>query len=267
MSHVERMHVNLAARPFTNDTLAWLLVGVLAAAGLGLTVWNVSLFVSVNSQIADLSSQRTALAARERAASQEQGRLLAEAQRTLKQAGTSRASFANTILRQWAFSWTGLFNQLEAVIPYGVRLRSIRPRFDDGVHVRLGGISRDNESFWNFQQALLDAGAFGDVYPDAVQASDVRLSLGRGEQLFSLDMEYFPAAEPELAQVNNPAVRAVSSGQATPSAAPAGVTGPAGVASRPGEGMPSSTPDAPATVPVGTASPRAARPSVAVEGA
>ena len=43
---MNRIRMNLAGRPFTNDTLVWVLVGVLTVTGLGLTVWNTILFTS-----------------------------------------------------------------------------------------------------------------------------------------------------------------------------------------------------------------------------
>ena len=252
------IELNLARRPFTNDTLAWVLVGSLAAAGLGLTVWNVSLFMSVHSQIAALTRQRDELEKRQRAAEKEQDDLLRSARNTVMQLGASRATFANTIIQQWAFSWTGLFNELERVIPYGVRLRSVRPRFEDGVRVRLGGVSRDNEPFWDFQERLQKSASFGQVYPDVVQVSDARLSLGRTEQLFSLDMEYYPGArtelaaeEPQEAAATGPAVAAgdipagktavdAASVTATPAAAPVPPPATAGMP----DGIPPAAPDA-----------------------
>ena len=191
---MNRFELNLARRPFTNDLLPWIVVGVLGAASLGLTVWNMSLFVSVRSQISDLQDQRSALTARQRDAERETAALIKTGRDTIQELGASRATFANKIIQQWAFRWTALFNELETVIPYGVRLRTIRPRFEEGVRIRLGGMAKNNESFWDFQLSLLDAPAFGDVYPDAVQASDARLTVGRGEQLFSLEMQYFPEA-------------------------------------------------------------------------
>ena len=202
---MSRIEINLAHQPFRNDTLAWVLVGSLAAAGLGLSIWNVGLFLSLRSQITVLTEQREELTARQREAEREEKRLLRTGQAALSQLGASRATFANLIIQQWAFSWTKLFNELERVIPYGVRLRSIRPRFEDGVRVRVGAVARNNEAFWSFQESLQGSPAFGDVYPDVVQASDPRMSLMRGEQLVSMEMEYYPGDWSALAQAGDSA--------------------------------------------------------------
>jgi len=198
MGIVNRLDINLARRPFTNETLIFILVGSLAAGALGLTSWNVYQFVSTGSQVAGLSDRRQALQEKRRAAEREQRRLMSSMERARSELLNSRAAFANTIIQAQTFSWTRLFNELEQVMPLGVRLLTIRPRVDDGLWVRLTGVARNTQAFWELQENLQKWPVFGNVYPDAVQPTTATTNLGAGELLISLEMEYFPDARLKL---------------------------------------------------------------------
>jgi Tfp pilus assembly protein PilN len=198
MGNVNRLDINLARRPFTNETLIFILVGSLAAGALGLTAWNVYQFVSTGSQVAALADRRQALQEERRDAEREQRRLASSMERARSELLNSRAAFANTIIQAQTFSWTRLFNELEQVMPLGIRLLTIRPRVDDGLWVRLTGVARNTQAFWELQENLQKWPVFGNVYPDAVQPSAATTSLGAGELLISLEMEYFPDARLQL---------------------------------------------------------------------
>jgi hypothetical protein len=106
----------------------------------------------------------------------------------------SRATFANTIIRSHSFSWTRLFNELEKVMPLGARVVNIRPRMDDSILIRINGVARNAQSFWELQDNLEAWPVFGNIYPDSVQPTASRAGIMTGELLFSLEMEYFPSA-------------------------------------------------------------------------
>jgi Tfp pilus assembly protein PilN len=76
----------------------------------------------------------------------------------------AEARQANTLIEQRTFSWTELFNQLEATLPENVMLISVRPTFKDGltvVNLELQGRSSDdNEAFFD---RLESTGAFHNV--------------------------------------------------------------------------------------------------------
>jgi hypothetical protein len=198
MGRMNRLDINLARRPFTNETLVFILVGSLAAAALGLTSWNVYQFASTGSQVAELASRRRALQEERREAQREQRRLIQGMEQARSELLNSRAAFANSIIQAQTFSWTRLFNELEQVMPLGVRLVNIRPRVDDGLWIRLTGVARNAEAFWELQENLQNWPVFGNVYPDAVQPTAASTNLAAGELLISLEMEYFPDARLKL---------------------------------------------------------------------
>ncbi len=193
-----RLELNLARRPFTNDTLLLAGLGLLAAAGLGLTIWNGARFFATGSQVAELEERRTVLQAQVREAESRERILLRDMDTARSELLASRASFASGIIQARAFSWTRLFNELEQVMPLGVKLVAVRPRLDEGLRIRLDGIARDNESFWELQERLQAWPVFGNVYPDAVQPTTAQRGLAAGEIRVSLELEYFPDAREKL---------------------------------------------------------------------
>src|SRR5262249_54865812 len=72
---------------------------------------------------------------------------------------------ANLAIDQRAFSWTELFNRLEATLPANVRLSAVRPVVDEEgrLTVRLTVLARDVESVDHYLDALEKTGAFHDL--------------------------------------------------------------------------------------------------------
>jgi hypothetical protein len=127
-----------------------------------------------------------------------------------------QSSRANEVIERRALSWTRLFNQLEKVQPYGVRMLSIRPVYlsaadrrtsgkedpaaEGGVPVSVEGNSQDLEQFLEFERALL-----ADDHFDRVEPERSSLTRNGNEIHFELRFFYYPdrrraagAASPEV---------------------------------------------------------------------
>ena len=80
------------------------------------------------------------------------------------------AKEANGLIEQRTFSWTELFNQLEATLPENVMLTAVHPEFKDGItHVNMeiqGRRAEDNDAFFEKLEAT---GVFRDVSWSAEQ--------------------------------------------------------------------------------------------------
>ncbi len=190
--------MNLARRPFTNDILIWSGVGLLLVAVLSLSLWNGGQFLATKSQVREMTSRRQALDRQMGDAGQRERDLIREIEAARSGLLTSRATFANTIIQSHAFSWTRLFNELEKVMPLGVRLVNIRPRIGDGIHIRMNGVARNSQAFWELQDNLDAWPVFGNVYPDGIAPSASRAGVMAGELIVSLETEYFPDARLRL---------------------------------------------------------------------
>ncbi len=99
---------------------ALLLVGLLALL--------VGLSVSERGQAAELRQTLARLEARRRTLDAEQTRLEAVLRQPENAEVLARSLFLNSLLYAKGISWTRLFDDLEKVMPYNVRLISIRPQ-------------------------------------------------------------------------------------------------------------------------------------------
>jgi len=194
---MNRLALNLARRPFVNNMPPLVLLLLLGGGGIAFSTVNVSRFVASRSQIAALASRRTELEQRRRANEVEERDLARDFAVARSEVAASRGELANMIIQERVFSWTRLLNQLEEVVPIGIRVTSLRPRHEDGLRIRLDGVAKDESSFWDLQERLLADPAFGSVFPDVVQPLNTRAGLS-GERVISLEFEYFPGAvEPD----------------------------------------------------------------------
>jgi hypothetical protein len=158
------LRTNLSTRPFYNERAVHALLLVLAAIVVIVTAIQVG-------RILTLSRYKTELTAsirRDREETDRRMREAADVRRGLNQqelsAVVSAAREANGLIEQRTFSWTQLFNQLEATLPENVMLNSVRPQFKDGAtHVNMDILGRRTEDIDSFFERLEATGAFRDV--------------------------------------------------------------------------------------------------------
>ena len=183
--------LNLASRPFKNNTLLW--VGyLLAFVLLGLfTAWNIVTWQEHIDKLAELQDTVQSIEGR-----------IAELDRREEVAGQGNKAYdlnaldiqaakANEVIEWKAFSWTRLFNKMEQIQPYDVRMTSIRPLFRGGkrrsilkavegderqsVAVAVEGTAKGFNAFWEMQNVLLTDDDFGHFRADPVPLLSYRL--------------------------------------------------------------------------------------------
>lgn len=202
------LDLNLASRPFRNNTLLWVGFGLGLAAVLALTVWNVRTYRGIQSDLAQLRGDMEAY----------DGRMqdLRERNRRAKNGIENhdldllqvQAMKANSVIELKAFSWTTLFNRLEEILPYNVKMQRVRPMFRVGresrsdrpsieaeeraIPVMIDGRAQDLDAFFDLQTALLASPYFERVEPQRQAAVD-------NEVEFALQFVYYPnrSTEPE----------------------------------------------------------------------
>ena len=160
------LRTNLATRPFYNERVVQVAVGVTALVALLLTIANTV-------QYSRLSASEARVGASASESEQEAARLRAAAAALRTQIDPSdlagvvaAAREANGIIDQRAFSWTGLLAQLEATLPPEVRVTAVQPRVEDGTFsVTMVTQARSVEALAEFMDALEETGAFRDVQP------------------------------------------------------------------------------------------------------
>jgi len=123
--------INLASEPFRRDRpmlVASAAVGIVLLVLLG---FQISIIVRERHQAADIRVTINRLNAQLRTISGEQAKLNATLRRPENAEVLERSLFLNTLIDRKAISWTRLFADLEKVVPYNVRLISVRlPEID-----------------------------------------------------------------------------------------------------------------------------------------
>jgi Tfp pilus assembly protein PilN len=122
-----RIAINLASQPFRRDRAV--LVGSAAVAiMLVLLLGFLILLNSMQSgQVADTRKEIARLERQLRMVSAEQARLDAVLRKPENAEVLERSLFLNALLYRKGISWTRIFADLEKVVPYNVRIMSIRP--------------------------------------------------------------------------------------------------------------------------------------------
>ncbi len=186
---------NLAARPRINTRPVWIVTAVAVAIGLVLTAINVRLFLSSNQTLEELIVRRDMLQLQRDALAQEfSGH--AEVLGSVPWKGlAARIQRVNDILEEHGFSWSGLLDDLAAVLPWQVRVVSVAPTLgDDGVTLSLQAVSKDRDGFLDLLDRMVADPHFEDPLPSRETWPEGGQS---AEYVFALSVTYHPGAAVE----------------------------------------------------------------------
>ena len=158
------LRTNLSTRPFYNERAVHALATVVGIVVLAVTIWQVTRVVRLSAYKTELN----AAIARDRDEAQRLASEAAGIRQGLDQRQVTvvaaAAKEANHLIEQRTFSWTQLFNHLEATLPDDVMLTSVSPDFEDNVtrvHMEIQGRGvGEIDSFW---ERLEKTGAFHDI--------------------------------------------------------------------------------------------------------
>jgi hypothetical protein len=167
------LRTNLSTRPFYNERAIYAMAAVVAVLVLAMTAWQAVRVVRLSKYKTELNTavrrDRDEAEAKIKEADQVRRGLN---QRELAEVAAA-AKEANNLIERRTFSWTGLFNQLEATLPEDVMLVGVRPEFKDGetlVNLDLQGRQTDDiDAFWD---RLDKVGAFHDILWSAVDVGE-----------------------------------------------------------------------------------------------
>jgi hypothetical protein len=166
-----RVPINLASEPFRRDRP--LVVGSTALGivlGL-LLIYQVTAIISERHQAADIRVAIDQQNARLRSIAAQQAKLNATLRRPENAEVLERSLFLNTLIERKAISWTKIFADLEKVMPYNVRLVSVRlPEVDVNNQVLLDMVvgAKDVPPILELLKRLEGSPQFG---PTSVQSS------------------------------------------------------------------------------------------------
>jgi Tfp pilus assembly protein PilN len=163
------IRTNLSTRPFYNERAVQIVLGAVIVLIAVLTGFNIV-------EVVRLTASQRLLAAHAVESEREAARLLTEAAAVRAQINAKEletvanaAREANGIIDQRAFSWSGLFDQLEQTLPDDVRITGVAPNVNQQGQfvVEITVQARRSEDVDQFIEALEKTGSFRDVITPA----------------------------------------------------------------------------------------------------
>jgi len=189
------IEINLATRPFRNNTLYWAGFGSAVLALAAVSVVNVWFFLGYGSTMRRHREDITSKQQRHEALARDERHLSLKLTKLDFKGLLQQSEFANDAIRRRIFSWTELFNRLEEVVPPAVMMISIRPEIQaEGISVVAEGSAKDQEGLLQFEENLIRNPRFARLYPGSERREQ------RGQDLrFSLKFDYVPDGSPRTA--------------------------------------------------------------------
>jgi hypothetical protein len=203
---VQAVDLNLATRPFKNDTLVW--SGLVAALSvLAFVSWyNLQTWLENRALLADLRESQANLRQRFDGLEQRDSVAVRGIEQYDLPALDAKAEKANEVIRWKSFSWTRLFNQLEAVQPWDVQMSSIHPVFrtdgrgmrdeiedPDQVPVSVEGTAKTLKDLLAFERELIFDPHFDRIEPESYANDELT-----GETVFRMRFLYDPRVTVEV---------------------------------------------------------------------
>jgi type IV pilus assembly protein PilN len=122
-----RIPINLASQPFRRDRAVLVASGALGVLLIVLLVFLLSLNSLESGQVAETRKEIARLESQIRTVSAQQTRQDAVLRKPENAEVLERSLFLNALLYRKGISWTRIFEDLEKVVPYNVRIMTIRP--------------------------------------------------------------------------------------------------------------------------------------------
>jgi hypothetical protein len=167
------IRTNLSTRPFYNERAVHAVAALIAIVVLAVAGWQIVRIVGLSRYKTELNG-----AIKKHKAETEIRERDAEAiRRGIDQKElaivAAHAKEANELIEQRTFSWTQLFNLIEATLPNDVMLVAVRPDFKDSdtqINMDVQGKSTDDiQDFWD---RLVKTGAFHNVLWSSAQFTE-----------------------------------------------------------------------------------------------
>jgi len=185
------LRTNLSTRPFYNERLVYVLVGLLGVLVVAFTAYNVQQVASLSARQAEASARASTDEQQARVLRQQAATARASLREEELQQVAARAQEANALIDRRVFSWSELFNHLERTLPADVMLIAVRPQIDaDVVKVAMVVMGRTIADIDGFIAQLEATGAFKDMLSTQEQVED------DGSFRATVEGRYVPASTP-----------------------------------------------------------------------
>lgn len=175
---------NLARRPFLNVRPVWVATVCALVVALVMAAVNVRFYLVTNRELAERIERRDELAARDAVLRAEVRQQVRALEQVPWGSLANRIRAANDVLREGAFSWLDLLDDLEQVMPYDVRVTRVAPRVEDeAVTLQIEAVCKTRDDLLEFLQRLIDDPRFSQPTPSGEQLPGERGELYYGLRL------------------------------------------------------------------------------------
>jgi Tfp pilus assembly protein PilN len=188
------IRTNLSTRPFYNERAVRSWLAILAIVAVAATIFNVSRVLRYSRSDTELATQASRDEARAAEVRATAGKLRASVDTKQVDAASVEARQANDLIDRRTFSWTELFNRLEATLPPEVRITSVRPSLDRDRRIMLmiTVLARGVDDVNEFMEKLEATGAFANVLSRDEKVTD------SGQLVAALECEYVQPASGQV---------------------------------------------------------------------
>lgn len=184
---------NLASRPFLNTRPVWVMTIGAGVIALVLVVLNLWYFMVTNRALKDEVILRDKL-------EQQYGELKTEARNEISQLSRvpwrtlkARVEATNLLLREHAFSWMQMLDDIERVMPYDVRLTRIMPSVGpESVMLTFEVVARNRDAMLDFIDNLVEDPRFDEP---ALSSEKTPEESATGIYLLNMRVRYMPTEE------------------------------------------------------------------------
>jgi Tfp pilus assembly protein PilN len=184
---------NLATRPFLNTRPVWLVTAAAGLAALIMLALNLRLFLVANRSLEDEVARRNTLLERHELLEAEVRKDIGALERVPWRTLTRRVQATNLILREHAFSWLGMLDDIERVMPYDVRLTKIAPAVTaEGIALSLELIAHNRDAMLQLLDNLIADERFSNPTPSSEATPEEETT---SDYVMSLRVNYHPSRE------------------------------------------------------------------------
>lgn len=183
--------INLARRPFRNNTVHYAVFVACAVLLLAATIVNVREYFLRGTELTVLRDQISIGHQRYDKLFKDVETMKREIAQVNLDLLNDKSAFVNGLILSRLFSWSLLFDRLEELLPYDVKVRSIRPSISaKEIEIQIDGMAKSYLDLYEFEAKLGNSEYFVGVYPTN---EDNRQS--KNELNFDLIMKYLPAGK------------------------------------------------------------------------
>lgn len=184
---------NLATRPFLNTRPVWLVTAVAALLAVVLLVLDLRLVLVANRALDNDTARRDALIERHRILEAEVRKNVQALEKVPWRSLTRRVDATNVILHEHAFSWLGMLDDIERVMPYDVRLTRIAPAVGaDQVTLAMALIAHNRDAMLQLLDNLVADPRFSDPTPSTESTPEENAAAA---YVMNLRVSYHPIPE------------------------------------------------------------------------